>query len=59
MNFENTISREAVIRIIYRTFKGMYTKERIAEIIERDGANSIDPRIHHVGFGRYIIDREA
>ena len=56
MNFEKTISREAVIRIIYREHKGMYTKEEIAERIERDGANTLDSRFHYVGFGRYIVD---
>lgn len=55
MDFGKTLSREAVIRIIYREHKGMYTKERIAERIEKEGASTIDPRIQYIGFGRYII----
>lgn len=57
IDWNKTITTEAVIRIIYREHKGMYTKEEIAERIERDGVNSIDSRFQHVGFGRYIFNR--
>ena len=43
-----------LIKILSRQHKE-YTKEQIAEIIEREGASFLNPNIKYLGFGKWEI----
>lgn len=49
------VSEEGLVKILYRRFKFMYTKERIAEIIESEGAKFFDNNIEYLGHGEWLI----
>ena len=49
---------EGLVKILARQYKGIYTKEQIREIIERDGANSLDPNITYCHYGVWEIKHD-
>lgn len=49
-----TVDKNGLIKILSRQHKE-YTKEQIAEIIEREGANYFNPNIKYIGFGKWEI----
>lgn len=49
-----TVKIDGLIKILSRQHKE-YTKEQIAEIIEREGASYFNPNIKYLGFGQWQI----
>lgn len=54
------VELKGLIKILKREFKGMYTEERIKEIIEKDGAsyfNTYNLKITYLNFGKWKVER--
>jgi hypothetical protein len=51
-----TVEIKGLIKILSRQHKE-YTKEQIAEIIERDGAKYFNPDIKYLGFGKWEVNK--
>ena len=49
------VQYEGLLKILCRKYKGVYTKERIAEIIEYYGASHLDENIKYIGFGVWEV----
>lgn len=52
------VRSDGLIKVLARKYKGRHTKEQIKEIIERDGANSLDSDITYCGFGVWEINMQ-
>lgn len=52
-----TVQYNGLLKILCRKYKGVYTKERIAKIIEQDGANHLDENIKYIGFGMWEVQK--
>lgn len=46
---------DGLIRILRRKLNYEYSKEEIAEIVERDGASSLYKDVEYLGFGLWDI----
>lgn len=49
------VELRGLIKILYRDWKWLYTKEQIAKIIEEKGASHLDKNITYLGFGIWEI----
>ena len=50
-----TVQYNGLLKILCRKYKGIYTKERIAEIIEEKGTSHLDENIRYIGFGMWEV----
>lgn len=48
---------EGLVKILYRRWGWLYSKDKIKELIEAEGANYIDSRVTYLGFGVWEIAR--
>lgn len=46
---------EGLIKILYRDWGWLYSKQEIAKIIEEEGSRKLDNKITYLGFGVWEI----
>lgn len=49
------VKYEGLVKILYRKWNWLYSKERIEQLIEEEGANYIDKSVTYLGFGVWEI----
>lgn len=49
------VTYEGLLKILYRRHKSIYTKEKLIELINSDGASVIDNTVTYLGYGIWEV----